>query len=244
MTDFRNKLKKIIEERNTTKERAFDWCIQGLILISVVSFSIETLPNLPHQLSHFLILLGFVIGLIFVIEYIARIWVADSKRDYIFSFYGIIDLIAVLPFILALGIDLRSLRIFRFLRLFRILKLGRYNKAISRILSALRLAKEELIIFTISALFILYLSAVGIYYFENEAQPEHFQSVFHSLWWSVSTLTTVGYGDVYPITFGGKVFTFFVLIIGLGIVAVPAGVFASALSATRKKDNIENIDSN
>ena len=82
---------------------------------------------------------------------------------------------------------------------------------------------------------LLYLSSVGIYYFESDAQPEQFKSVFHSLWWSVATLTTVGYGDVYPVTVGGKVFTFFVLMIGLGIVAVPAGLVASALAKAREE---------
>lgn len=80
---------------------------------------------------------------------------------------------------------------------------------------------------------LLYLSAVGIYYFENEAQPEVFKSIFHSLWWALATLTTVGYGDIYPITVGGKIFTFFVLIIGVGIVAIPAGLIASAITVAK-----------
>jgi voltage-gated potassium channel len=84
---------------------------------------------------------------------------------------------------------------------------------------------------------LLYFSAVGIYYFENDAQPEKFASVFHSLWWSVATLTTVGYGDIYPVTVGGKVFTFLVLLIGLGIVSVPAGLVASALSKARQLED-------
>lgn len=79
----------------------------------------------------------------------------------------------------------------------------------------------------------IFLTAAGLYYFENEAQPEAFQSIFHSLWWAVITLTTVGYGDVYPITVGGRIFTFFVLIIGVGIVTIPAGLVASALSRAR-----------
>lgn len=82
----------------------------------------------------------------------------------------------------------------------------------------------------------LYLSAVGIYYFENGAQPDQFKSVFHSLWWAVTTLTTVGYGDVYPVTTGGRVFTCFVLLIGLGIIAVPTGLLASALSQAREEE--------
>ena len=84
---------------------------------------------------------------------------------------------------------------------------------------------------------LLYVAAVGIYYFENEVQPEAFASVFHSLWWSVITLTTVGYGDVYPVTIGGRVFTFVVLLIGLGIIAVPPGIVASALSEARKAED-------
>ena len=101
---------------------------------------------------------------------------------------------------------------------------------------ALILAKEELILFFCVTLILLFFSSVGIYYFENAAQPNAFQSVFHSLWWSVVTLTTVGYGDVYPVTVGGKIFTTFVLMIGLGLVAVPTGLIASALSAAREME--------
>ena len=92
--------------------------------------------------------------------------------------------------------------------------------------------KNELIVFLFATAFVLYISSVGIYYFENNAQPDVFKSVFHCLWWAVVTLTTVGYGDVYPITIGGKIFTFFILIIGLGIIAVPTGLLASALTKT------------
>ena len=86
-------------------------------------------------------------------------------------------------------------------------------------------------------MFFIYLSSIGIYYFENEAQPEVFKSVFHSAWWSIVTLTTVGYGDVYPITLGGKIFTFFVLMIGVGLVTVPAGLVATALSKARELED-------
>jgi voltage-gated potassium channel len=122
------------------------------------------------------------------------------------------------------------------LRLLRILKFARYNSAVLRFERALVIAREELALFTAVSLMLLYLSAVGIYFFENDAQPEQFGSVFHSLWWAVATLTTVGYGDVYPVTVGGRVFTFFVLIIGLGIVAVPTGVVASALAQARREE--------
>lgn len=126
------------------------------------------------------------------------------------------------------------MRAFRLLRLFRILKLARYNAAIRRFHRALVIAKEEIILFLCITIILLWLSAVGIYYCEHEAQPEAFKSVFHGLWWAVTTLTTVGYGDVYPVTLGGRIFTFFVLLIGLGIVAIPTGLFSSALSKARQ----------
>lgn len=104
---------------------------------------------------------------------------------------------------------------------------------------ALALAREEAVLFLLVTGILLYLSAVGIYYFEHQAQPENFKSIPHSLWWAVATLTTVGYGDVYPITVGGKLFTFVMLMIGLGIVAVPAGLVASAMSQVRDDEKDE-----
>jgi voltage-gated potassium channel len=120
------------------------------------------------------------------------------------------------------------------------LKLVKYNHAMSRYKFALKLAREELIIFGCASMILLYLSAVGMYYFEHDAQPEHFASIISSLWWAVITLTTVGYGDVYPITVGGRIFTFFILMIGLGVVAVPAGLFAAALCKAREGDSSNN----
>jgi voltage-gated potassium channel len=135
-----------------------------------------------------------------------------------------------------LGIDLRAVRALRLLRLLRILKLARYSSAIGRFQRAVALAREELVVFLGIAVMLIYLSAVGIYYFEHEAQPDLFASVFHSLWWAVVTLTTVGYGDAFPVTLGGRMFTFAVLMAGLGIVAVPTGLLASALSRVREEE--------
>ena len=109
----------------------------------------------------------------------------------------------------------------------------RYSQALSRLGIALKLAKEELLLFLAMSLVVIYLAAVGIYYFEQSAQPEAFASVPHAMWWAVATLTTVGYGDLYPVTAGGKIFTFIILIVGLGLVAVPAGIVASALAKAR-----------
>lgn len=106
----------------------------------------------------------------------------------------------------------------------------------NRLRRALQSIKEELVLYVSLTLILLYISATGIYYFEYAAQPEQFKSIIHSLWWAVVTLTTVGYGDVYPITLGGRFFTFILLIIGLAIVAVPAGLLASALSQIERED--------
>lgn len=213
----------------------FDYCIQALIVLSLIAFALETLPNLPEKYREFLRIFEIGTVLIFTVEYVFRFWFSRSRLSYLLSFFGIIDLVAILPFYILSGVDLRSVRAFSLLRLFRLLKLARYSSAMQRYHRAFMIAREELILFGFTALIMFYLASFGIYYFEHEAQPETFSSVFHSLWWAVATLTTVGYGDIYPVTAGGKVFTFIVLMIGLGFVAVPTGLFASALSTAREE---------
>jgi voltage-gated potassium channel len=220
-------------ENGTISFGRIDYAIQVLIILSLVSFAVETLPDLTDSQRRFLYWFEIATVSVFTMEYFARLLLARPKTAYAFSFFGIIDFLAILPFYLAVGIDLRSLRAFRLLRLLRILKLARYSSAMRLFHRAFVIAREELILFGASALIVLYLAAVGIYYCEHEAQPEAFSSVFACLWWAVTTLTTVGYGDIYPITTGGRVFTFFVLVVGLGVVAVPTGLLASALSKAR-----------
>ncbi len=229
-------LKQIVEQNDTRAGFLFDIGIQSLIVVSLISFSLETLPNNSPQFAVVLHWIEVTTVLIFSAEYLIRLYVADSKIGFATSFFGVIDLLAILPFYVSSGIDLRAMRAFRMLRLFRILKLARYSKAVRRFHCALLLAKEELVLFFCVTTILLYLAAVGIYYFENDAQPGSFASVFHCLWWAVTTLTTVGYGDIYPITAGGRIFTFFVLLIGLGIVAVPAGLFSAALLKAREME--------
>ncbi|GAB2191792.1 hypothetical protein MAH1_34000 [Sessilibacter sp. MAH1] len=224
------KARTILNDPETISGRIFALFIQTLIIISLITFSVDTLPDLSASTKLILQRIELVTVIIFTIEYLLRLITAERKLRFVFSFYGLIDLVAIVPFYLSTGLDLRAVRIFRLLRLIRILKLLRYNQAVNHFAAALKSIKEELILFGVVAAIMLYLSAVGIYYFEHEAQPEAFQSIFHSLWWSVTTLTTVGYGDMYPITLGGRVFTFFVLMIGLGVVAVPTGLLASAMS--------------
>jgi len=230
----KNYLRKIVEDNTTKKGRFFDYIIQLLIFLSLISFSVETLPNIPEKASVALRYFEVFSVLIFSIEYLLRLWVSKKPLSYIFSFYGIIDILAILPFYMVTFLDLRFLRAFRILRIFRALKVIRYNKAIERFGAAFKLVKEEFVLFFACALILIFITSAGIFYFEHEAQPETFKSIFHSAWWAIVTLTSVGYGDVYPITLGGRIFTFFVLMIGLGIVTVPAGLVASALSKARE----------
>ena len=234
---MKKRLWYILEDNTTKKGKYFDYFIQALIFLSLVSFSLDTLPNLSEEVRQFLDCFEVFSIIIFSAEYLLRVYVSKKPYKYIFSFYGLIDIIAILPFYLNTFLDLRFLRAFRVFRVFRALKLMRYNKALSRFNLAFKIVKEEIILFFMVTLVLIFITSAGIYFFENEAQPEVFKSVFHSAWWSIVTLTTVGYGDVYPITLGGKIFTFFVLMIGVGLVTIPAGLVATALSKAREIEN-------
>lgn len=231
-------IKNIVEYNDNKLSKSFAIFIQFLIVFSVITFSIETLPSLRPQTRVVLNSIEVFCVSVFTLEYLARIYVADKKLKFIFSFFGLIDFFAILPFYLSFGVDLRSLRVLRLFRIFRLLKLVRYNKAMRHFTRAMLMAKEQIILFMAITLVLIYFAAVGIYYFENEAQPEYFSSIFDSLWWSIVTLTTVGYGDVYPITVGGRIFTFFILLIGLGIVAIPTGIISSSLTKAIEEKKI------
>ena len=193
---MKEKLRIIIEDNTSPKGKIFDYFIQILILLSLIAFTIETLPNNSIYTIDVLNAFELICVIIFTIEYLLRIFVSKKPFRYIFSFYGVIDLLAILPFYLRGAYDLRALRAFRIFRIFRALKLIRYNKALNRFHIAAKIVKEEMILFFIVTAIFIFLASAGIYFFENKAQPELFSSVIHSGWWAIATLTTVGYGDV------------------------------------------------
>ena len=236
-------LREIVDRQDILSGKIFDFSIQLLVLLSLAAFTLSTMPRLSEQTYITLAKIERLCLLIFVFEYALRVFVTRYPLRYIFSFYGLIDLIAVLPFLITAGSDTLFMRALRLLRVFRIFKLLQFNPVLKRAGLALKLAKAELIVFTALAIVIMYLAAVGIYYFESVAQPEKFSSIPHSFWWAVITLTTVGYGDMYPITAGGKIFTFVILLVGLGSVAVPAGIISSALTEARRIESSEEKDS-
>jgi len=164
---FRN----VVEEQDTRAGKAFDAFILSVIGLALVCFSIETFPDLSPRTRLLLVWCERITVAIFTIEYLLRVMVSENKRKYIFSFYGIIDLLAILPFFLGAFIDLRPIRVFRLLRLFRAMKLLRYNRAIDRLHQAFFIAREEIVLFLAFAFVLLFLAAVGFWQFEHEAQP-------------------------------------------------------------------------
>ncbi|MCP5054548.1 MAG: ion transporter, partial [bacterium] len=167
--------------------------------------------------------------LIFTLEYAWRIWAAEKRSRFIFSFFGVIDLLAILPFYLPalIAVDLRFVRILRLARIFRIFKVARYAKSMRLVGQVLR-EKKEVLILTLFMTFLLLLVAASLMYeVEHKAQPDKFPDIFSSLWWAVATLTTVGYGDVYPVTAAGKLLSGVIAVLGIGLVALPTGIIGS-----------------
>lgn len=232
----RERLQAILDGTDPRFGRPVGFLIQVLILVSVVSITISTLPDLHPDFVQFLIIEELVIVGAFLIEYCLRVYAAPVRRKYIFSFYGLVDLASVLPALLLLGYDLRALRVMRVFRVLSLFKLIRYVNAFNRLANAMRKVLDELLVFLFTAAVLLYLCSTAIYLFEHEAQPEAFASIPHAMWWAVVTFTTVGYGDVVPITAGGRLFTSVMLVLALGIVAVPTGLIATALTEERREE--------
>lgn len=241
----KEKIRRLVQDTDTCFGRVFDWVVVGLIIYSIITLTIESFPDIPSWSRQMLWYSEIVVTLLFTIEYALRTYIAEPKTSYIFSWGGFIDILAISPFYITLvlglgGVDLRAARAFRLLRILRLLKIGRYNKAMARFNRAYEIAKEEINLYLMLSGILLFISATGIYYFENLAQPEAFKSIVHSLWWAVATLSTVGYGDVYPVTLGGKLFTSLVIVVGIGILAVPSGLMASALNKARREEDAKN----
>lgn len=222
---------KIAESLNTGKLGALS---QLLILLFLIEYTIETMPELASYstaLSH----INDVFTGLFLLEYILRVWSSPKPFGYIFSFMGLIDFLSVIPRLLS-GTDLKGLRIVRIVRIGKLFRNPKLKQAGDRLLSVFESIKNELVLFSVLAVVFIYVSSVGIYYFEHMVQPEGFGSIPKCFWWAIVTLTTVGYGDFYPVTIGGKVFTAVVTVVGIAIVAIPSGLIASGLIETKGKE--------
>lgn len=203
----------------------------ALIIFSIGIFSAET----EYTNNAVLLKANLVIASIFGVEYILRIWSANhaavpsARTKYITSFYGVIDLIAFLPaLILPLFNVSLLLRLLRMLRLLQLLKIRSLTRGLSRVMKAVDDSKSELAVTVLMSTLLIFIGAVLMYFVEGKVQPEQFGSIPRALWWSIATLTTVGYGDVYPITAAGRLLASIIALVGIAAVAMPSGILAAA----------------
>ncbi len=226
-----------------------------LIALSILTIILDSFQVIHDKFQAAFQIFEIITVIVFTFEYMLRIWTADllypeakhPRLKYCFSFMAIIDLLAILPFYLPFfSADLRFLRMMRLFRLFRLLrvfKLGRYFEALHVIVKVIKASGPQLVMSVVICFFVMLFSAIIMYEVENPVQPEQFPNVLSSLWWAICTLTTVGYGDVYPITVVGRFFASVISLVGIGIIAIPTGIIAAGfnqiISKEQDKDSIE-----
>ena len=211
----------------------------AMVFLSVVVLVLETMQDLGDSTRGLLETAGDFLSVFFVAEYLIRLFAtqlegASRSRalGYVLSFFGLIDLVSILPTLLPVlfGANLGFVKMFRILRVFRIMKFGRYSSSVQMLGEVIVSVRHALFSTLFVSLFVILFSACSMYYLEHDAQPEHFKDIPSTFWWAMATLTTVGYGDVYPITSGGKMFASLVALTGIGLVAIPTGILSAAFT--------------
>lgn len=225
-------------EKGDIISKVFDIFIIGLIIINVIAIIIDTF-TIPEAMKSALSIIETGSVVIFTIEYLLRLWTADllypqygavkSRIKYVFSFMAIIDLFAILPFYIpfVFPIDLRVLRALRIIRLFRLFKVSRYTSALNTIANVFRKKSSQLLSSFFVVALLMIISSILMYSVEHDIQPDKFKNAFSGLWWAVATFTTVGYGDIYPVTAAGKLLSSVIALLGIGLVAVPTGIISA-----------------
>ncbi len=231
--------------------KVFDIAILVLIIVNVILVIADTF-DLPTGVKSAFYYIEVVSVILFTVEYALRIWTSDyvyknmspfkSRLRYIFSFMSIIDLLAILPFYLPyiFPIDLRVLRLLRVLRIFRLFKINRYTTALSSIALVFKRKAAPLLSSMFVVLLLMIIASVLMYSVEGTAQPNKFENAFSGLWWSIATLTTVGYGDIYPITTIGKILSAIIAMLGIGMVAVPTGIISAGFMECIQDDSTKD----
>ena len=225
-------------EKGGILERIFEYFLIAIILLNIVAIVLSSVKSIQTEYHDALYAFDLFSIVFFTIEYIARVYSIVEKPGYAdkvrgrvrfaTSAIGIIDLLAILPFYLTfLPIDLRFLRIFRLMALFRLVKIARYLHALNVFKRVLTDRKEQLMLSFLFILFVLVIISFVMFYAEHEAQPDKFSSIPATMWWGIATLTTVGYGDMVPITGLGKFLGGLFAIAGVGLLALPAGILSS-----------------
>ena len=209
-----------------------DRVVYFLIIASIVGIVAET-HDISDNARYLLGLFETVTYIAFSIEYIYRILQARKGlgvQSYALSFFGIIDLLAILPFFLPfiIAVDARAIRVLRLLRLVNVIKIGRHNRAINTLIKVIRSVRTEVAVTLFASIVVVVFAGILMYYAEHETQPEVFTNMSQSIWWAVATLTTIGYGDIYPVTALGKIIASSLAFVGIGLVAIPAGLISAA----------------
>ena len=245
----RNRVWRLLEpaEDNDNLSRFIDIFLVNLIFFNILMVILETVETLYFKYKLWFIYFELFSVTIFSLEYISRFWSCVENKTksetngkarlrYIFSFSAIIDLIAILPSLLAFLFPTVDLRFVRALRIFRLLKFSRYSNSINTLLVVLWDQRKSLGAAFFILFIVLIISSSGMYIVEKDIQPDKFGSIPQSMWWSIVTLTTVGYGDVYPVTSMGKFFGSIIIILGIGTVALPSGILASAFTEYTRRN--------
>lgn len=239
----KKKLYLIVFGTETKAGRRFDVFLLWIILLSVLVVMIESVPEIGKKYDKIFFTIEWVMTILFTIEYLLRIWISPKPFKYIFSFWGFIDFLSILPTYLSLFVFgyhyLIIVRIFRLLRVFRILKLARFNSEAGVLVGALKSSIHKISIFLLTVVSIVVF--LGTIMYVIEGGEEGFTSIPQSIYWAVVTVTTVGYGDMVPHTVLGKFISSIAMIIGYGIIAVPTGIITVEMSkAALKTKKCEN----
>ncbi|MDW7691959.1 ion transporter [Flammeovirgaceae bacterium SG7u.111] len=242
------------KEINKSLKYRLERFITLLILMNITMIVLESFDDWYDDYHMYFNAFDVFSVMVFSVEYLVRLrmaWVKGAKGKKIKSLFkfvisplGLVDFLAILPFYLPLIIhaDLRFLRTLRLFRLLRIFKLKRYSKSFNLVLEVFKDKKEDLGVTMFVTLIMLLFSSILMYYVEHDAQPKAFPNIPESLWWAVATLTTVGYGDVYPITPFGKLMSGIIALLGIGIVALPTGILSSAFVDKMRKDELRELE--
>lgn len=244
--NLKAKLHDIIYEADTPAGKLFDVVLLILILASVVLVMLESVDSFAEKYSLFLNISEWIITILFTIEYFARIISIKQPKKYIFSFYGIIDLLSTMPKYLSLLLvgsqSLVALRALRLLRVFRILKLARYIGESTNFVRALKASQVKIAVFLSFVLILCIVLGTVMYLVESE-EHSGFTSIPRSVYWAIVTLTTVGYGDIAPITPLGQFIASIIMILGYGIIAIPTGIVSSEITRINKRKVQTNTQS-
>ncbi|MCR9182955.1 MAG: ion transporter [Flavobacteriaceae bacterium] len=237
---IRQKIYIVIYGTNTRAGKLFDVFLLIFILLSVLAVMLESVKEIDAKYHQALMVAEWIFTSLFTIEYILRIFSTKKPWQYIFSFYGIIDLLAILPMYLSFFISgsnlLSSVRALRLLRLFRVLKMGNFVGEATNLKSALRASRAKITVFLFSVLIIA--MVIGTLMFLIEGPKAGITSIPRGVYWTVVTLTTVGYGDIVPITPFGQFLSMLVMIVGYGIIAVPTGIVSAEFAKQKSKKKL------